>query len=55
MLDGRYGFQSAAVANAEPVVKIAVEAAHGCIAQGEGADGFGEIMALVLEGRWGGC
>lgn len=44
MLDGRYGLRSAAVANADPVVKEAVLKNGGIIAEKPGGEGVAEIL-----------
>jgi HAD superfamily hydrolase (TIGR01484 family) len=48
MLDGRYGLRSAAVANADPVVKKAVERSGGLIAENPGGDGVAEIIRKLV-------
>ncbi len=48
MLDGRFGFQSAAVGNAEEVIQLVVRNNGGHVAQAAGTDGFAEIMEIVL-------
>jgi HAD superfamily hydrolase (TIGR01484 family) len=53
MLDGRFGFQSAAVGNAEEVIQCAVRNNGGYIARKAGPDGFAEIMEILLDEQEG--
>ncbi len=48
MLDGRFGIRSAAVANADPVVKEAVLRNRGLVAQKPGGEGVAEIIKSLL-------
>ena len=48
MLDGRFGFRSATVANAEPEIKEAVCANDGHVSDGAVAAGFCEVLSRVI-------
>ena len=48
MLDGRFGFRSGAVGNAEPAVKEAVLAAGGVVAEAAGPEGVREVLRQAL-------
>ncbi len=48
MLDGRFGFRSAAVANAEPEIKEAVRINGGHVSGGAVAAGFCEVLSRVV-------
>ena len=48
MLDGRFGFRSATVANAEPEIKEAVRANGGRVSGGAVAAGFCEVLSRVV-------
>jgi len=48
MLDGRFGYRSAAVANGEKIVQKAVRANRGYVATRPGPAGFAEILNSIL-------
>jgi len=48
MLDGRFGFRSATIANAEPEIKEAVRANGGHVSGGAVAAGFCEVLSRVV-------
>jgi len=47
MLDGRFGFLSATLANAHPRILRAVKSINGFIARGAGSAGFAEVMDWI--------